>query len=491
MDEKTTPDLTADDAVARVRAADLASGAEPDRMELRRTVDERIAAGDATDELAERRARRWTAWPARLAGVAAATLVVGMAGGYALGSASGGVAAQPPITLQGPAPMGAGGAEMAREGDGATDMATDMAIWPGYWGRTVFTTSGLSDAGGSAQALAFDASGTFSEQTITSLAMALGVEGTPSLQDWMWTVGPNDGSGASVQLFADGTSSVYYYDPTKDVWRCDAGTLRQEEETRPEEGAAATDGNTIKPEDDVAPPADDGAPSTGDATPPADDVVPPDEMSDPGSGGGASLDPCTQQDLGPAPKGDAAVAVLRTTLAAIGLDANDFEYVAEDYDDASWTYVTAYQVVDGQRTGMAWGSSLSGAGLQSLNGSLAPLVSLGEYDVVSPSAAVLRLSDPRFGSSGGGYYATEGGDERVMMDAPTTPSVPVPVSPGARIGWPVNEVTITQARLGLAMHTQPDGAALLVPSYELTSSDGAVWSVIAVADAQLDFSAVS
>jgi hypothetical protein len=461
VDEKTTPDPT-EDAVARVRAADLASAAEPDRTELRSTVDQRIGSG-ATDELAERRARRWTAWPARLAGVAAATLVVGLGGGYALGSAGGGVAAQPAITLQGPA--GAGGAEMA------ADARTDMAVWPGYWGRTVFTASGLSDAGGSAEAWAFDASGAFSEQTIASLAAALGVPGTPMLQDWMWTVGPNDGSAASVQLFADGTASVYYYDPTKDVWRCDVTTMPQEEPAVPEEGT--TDQAPSETQEDVAPPADE---------------LPPDVI-DPGFG--VSPEPCRQQDLGAAPKGDAAVAVLRSTLSAIGFDASAFEYVAEDYGDAAWTYVTAYQVVDGQRTGMAWGAALSGAGLQSLNGALAPLVSLGSYDVISPADAVLRLSDPRFGSGGGGYYPmAEGGEERVMMDIPAAPSVPEAVTPGSRIGWPVSQVTITQARLGLAMHTQPDGAVLLAPSYELISGDGAVWSVIAVADSHLDFSAV-
>lgn len=87
---------------------------------------------------------------------------------------------------------------------------------------------------------------------------------------------------------------------------------------------------------------------------------------------------------------------------------------------------------------------------QSLNGSLAPLVDLGEYEVVSPAEAVLRLSDPRFGSSGGGYYPMDGGDV-VMMDTPRAPEVPGPVTPGARIGWPVAQVAITDARLGLAI----------------------------------------
>ena len=483
MDEKKTPDLAEDAAVARVRAADLASAAEPHTTELRSSVDERIGSSGA-DELAVRRARRWASWPTRMAGVAAATLVVGMGGGYAIGAAGEGQGAAPPITLQAPAPMGGNAEEMAAD----SGARADMAVWPGYWGRTVFTASGLSSAGGSAEAFSLDAGKAFSEQTITALAAALGVAGTPTLQDWMWTVGPNDGSAATVQIFGDGTASVYYYDPTKDVWRC----VATPDETLKLEEQAAADGEAARGE------ATQGDTDEGGATQPSEDVVeptpvdPPPDATPPDVGGGVVPDPCTQQDLGSAPKGDAAIAVLRDTLRAIGLDPGDFEFVTEDYGDDAWTYVTAYHVVDGQRTGMAWGASLSGAGLQSLNGSLAPLAPMGRYDVVSPQEAVERLSDPRFGSSGGGYYPlAEGSSARAMEDTATAPApaptVPAPVAPGARIAWPVSEVTITGSRLGLAMHTQPDGAVLLVPSYELTSSDGAIWSIIAVADSHLDF----
>lgn len=455
MDDRTTPGPTADDeAIARLRAADPAADAEPDATTLRGTVDARIGAqAPGVDELAARRSRRWTSWPARLAGVAAATLVVGMGGGYALGSAGGGdtIAAQPPITLNAPAPAGAGGAESGMT-DGAT--AEDArgggmadSIWPGYYGRTVFTASGLSEEGGVAQAWAFDPSTVYSAETVAALAAALGVSGSPVQDDWAWSVGPNDGSGPYLQLSADGMANVNYYDPTKDVWRCDTSIL---------------------PEPELM-----------------------EEQADPSAGSDvAPSDPCRQQDLGAAPKDDAAIAVLRDVLAAIGVDAAEVEFAAEDYGDAAWTYVMAYQVVDGQQTGMAWSASLTGAGLQSLNGFLAPLVTLGEYGVVSPAEAVRRLSDPRFGSTGGGYYPMgpeDGGG--VLRDTPVVPSVPEPVTPGAEIRWPVSQVTITQARLGLAMHHQPGGAVLLVPSYELTSSDGGIWSVIAVADSQLDFAA--
>ena len=42
---------------------------------------------------------------------------------------------------------------------------------------------------------------------------------------------------------------------------------------------------------------------------------------------------------------------------------------------------------------------------------------------------------------------------------------------------------------GVALTTLPTGASVLVPTYELADADGVTWSVIAVVDDQLDFSA--
>jgi len=64
------------------------------------------------------------------------------------------------------------------------------------------------------------------------------------------------------------------------------------------------------------------------------------------------------------------------------------------------------------------------------------------------------------------------------------PATPVP---GASVSWPVTNVQIVSARLGLASQYQPDGSVLLVPAYEFTDSNGGTWSVIAVAESHLDF----
>src|SRR5690606_36668997 len=140
--------------------------------------------------------------------------------------------------------------------------------------------------------------------------------------------------------------------------------------------------------------------------------------------------------------------------------------------------------------GVSMSFSFTGAGLQSFYGSLAPLISLGEYPVISPTEAVPRLADPRFGGGWGGPIAyLEGAGPRdgglATSDAPsalTVPTVPATSGAGSAISWPVDEVTIVEARLGCAMHTQADGPSLLLPSYEMIGVDGGIWSMVAVAD---------
>lgn len=89
-------------------------------------------------------------------------------------------------------------------------------------------------------------------------------------------------------------------------------------------------------------------------------------------------------------------------------------------------------------------------------------------------------------------FAREDGTAQAVPEIapaePEAPTVPPTVGEGARFAWPVTDVTITDARLGHAVQYQPDGAAVLLPAYELSDADGNVWSVVAVVDDRLDFS---
>ncbi|GAA2722204.1 hypothetical protein [Cellulomonas aerilata] len=469
------PDPARDDAFDRLRDADPAAGLEPDTASLDAAVRER-ADRPAGDELARARAaRRPGRWGA-VAAVAAGTLLVGSVGGYALGSregtGTGSRTAAAAITLS-DATTGAaaGAAESSAAGDtaarssvpdapaaeGGTAMSSRLLPW--FGGHTVFTAQGLSDDTGTAQAWAYDPAQAFSAETAAQVAASLGLAGEPRLEGGIWLVGPQDGVDASLQLQPDGVTSVSYYDPSLDPFACPPSLAV------PESGVEGQDGG-------------------GQGEPGKDAVVPPD---------------CTPRELPPAPQGDAAVARAREVLAAAGVDADRYEYEAAESGTPELAYVSAFEVVDGQRTGTIWSVSLVGDAVQSLYGALAPLVPLGDYDVVSENEAVARLSDPRFGASGGGVVAASVGGVAVDSDgAATTEPAPAPmgeptpppsVTPGSPLGWPVVEVVLTGARLGLAQHTLPTGATVLLPAYELSADDGTAWSVVAVADGELDFAA--
>ncbi|QJW35754.1 hypothetical protein [Cellulosimicrobium protaetiae] len=493
-DEPSGPAVEPDDAALdRVRAADPAADATPDVAALEAAVRARVpdafAGASATtgppdgsplaeqdgapvsgpggpaaalvDELAERRARRLRRrTPLQVAAAVAGVLVVG-AGGYALGA--GAVGASPagdsavestalaPIQLGG---AGEAGQESGFASDGATTgqpleagarASADMA-YPGFWGgRTVFHQEGLSTQGASADAWSYDAAGVFSPETALRVAEVLGVPGEVREEYGSLVVGSTDWTGPTVSLQPDGLASVSFNDPTKDPWGCVV----------------------------VTPMPADGAGSDGSSTEP----------------GG-----CEESDHGAPPSGADAVERLRDLLGSLGLDAAGYEVVAEeqvaDQEAPRATTVTAYEVVDGQRTGTQWSATYSGAGLASLYGGLAPRVAIGAYDVVSPADAVERLGDPRFGGGGMIAWAREGAEAvpEIAPVEPEEPTVPPTVGEGARFAWPVTDVTITDARLGLAVQYQPDGAAVLLPAYELSDAEGNVWSVVAVADAQLDFS---
>ena len=457
-------------AVDAVRAADPAAQSTPDLARLRAALSastgvplgtgspeagspEAGAAGaEVVDELAVRRARRTPRWIQAAAAVAGVALVGGV--GYAVGTQR---TAAPQAASDVPAAI-----SLERQGGSAGDAANESAKSPSfaggqamssardkraasffYGGHTVFTAKGLSSATGSQDAWAYDAASVYSAETAARLADALGVKGKPH-EDWGWTVGPNDGTAATVSLSPDGTASMSYYDPAKDPW---AGCVDK----------SAPD----------APAADSG---TGDS----------------GTAGMGIGETCA---TGQAPKDATAKAEAKDVLASLGVDTGSLVLeVQEDGTDLSTT-VVAYPVVSGQRTDLPWSVTVVKEGVSSVNGPVAPLVALGSYDVVSPTQAVERLNDPRFGAAGGAipYAAMREGAATDVASAPSQqPTVPPTIEPGSPIGWPVTDVTITKARLGLANHTEQNGSTALVPSYELTGSDGSVWSVIAVVDDQLD-----
>lgn len=436
-----------DEAVARVRGADPAAGAEPDGERLAALTAERRA-----DELAVRRARRGPRWAA-VAAVAAGALAVGGGAGFGIGRAT-----EDPVA-------GTTTAEAPGERTAAADVpesmsSADIAVAGGFGGeRTTFTAEGLSDAGGTAAAWAFDGASTFTEETVLRVAEVLGVEGEPRLEGG-WNVGPVDGSGPTLNVGPDSAVTVHYSDPA---------LYEGLEDVAPAE-----------PMDDGAAEGGDTATSSGDGSVGTAVVEPADGA--PGAGGELSA----AAPDGTAPEG--AAGVLYETLAALGLDPEAAEYAEQD----AWvghpaTSVVAHQVVGGTPTGYSWYADVVDGEVLSFSGPLAPVVELGEYDVVSPAEAVERLSDPRFGGT------PAWSDEVTTMPVPEPDGrswddpPPPPPAAGAPVPWSVTDVTITTAEPTLVEHWTDEGASLLLPAYDLGDGEGRTWRVLAVADDELAF----
>ncbi len=471
-----TPD-PADEVVARLSAADPAGDITVDTESIRLSVGERLSSGD---ELAARRERHsgghrgW--WMGAAAAVCALALAAGT--GFVVGRSGGSAdttTATPAFRLNAPTGQtadsaGAGPALGAPSTGGAATLDSKMMPW--FGGRTIFTAGeGLSTTGGKGGAFVYDARAVDGKSAAQQLAKAFGIEGSPVDSGFAWVVGPADGSGPSVSVTPDGMRSFYSFDPSFQPYPC----------------AKSEIGTPVPTES--------------------------------GSSGGGSSDaypgPACPSPTGatkPAPQGDDAIAVARKAMKAAGVDPDGFQWRAEPVGDQYNSYVTASQRVNGQLTGSMWGFSIVGGGkLASVNGFLAPLVPLGDYDTVSATDAVARLGNPVFGGSYGGPIAmsadtrggvaTSGGaagsaavsgnvvvpGDTVATSAPTEP--PAAMKPGAKFSWPVAHVTITKATLGLAQYFQPDGSVVLMPTYQLDSADQGMYSMTAVVDSALDMTA--
>ena len=479
MNTTLPPDAgTPEDPVDRLRAADPAAGIDVDASALEAAVRARIAATDSEATVSvldpARRPRRPARW------LSAAAAVVGVAvigsGAFALGRHTGPTSpAAPAISLAAPeAAAGEAQRGVASSGVGVAGSMAQPAPYGFGTTRTVFSSPGLAGAAGTAQAWTYDSAAAFSRAKAAAMAQALGMSGTPELASGTWSVGATDGTGPHLQLQPDATVDVSYVDPTNNPYGCADGVVK---------GSASQPGAV--------------AGATGTMPTVAPQV-------------------CAGTSRGPAPSGTDAIARTRALIAAGGLDPQAYEYQSNETGTATITSVTAWAVVDAQRTGQAWNVTLTDRGVQSVWGQLAPVVTLGTYPVVGPQEAVARLGDARFDANQVGIYSAVGGVGVALpgsvssgLVAPAigtgsavapspvttatgdtgpsgTPTLPPAPAPGSRVSWPVQHVTITAARLGLAPVRQADGSVVLAPAYALSDGTGRTWSVIAVAESALD-----
>lgn len=412
---------------------------------------------------AGRSRRRWL-----ITSVAAASALVLLGGGFAAGSLVG--SHDQPTALSAPAiapvPNGANG---TTEGSRAASDATGGvgSTSGGYGGRTVFTASGLGTEASTGQAYTLQPTSD-PVAILSALAATLGVAGDPVRQAGMTQIGDDSGQGEVVNLFADGSFS--YWD-----------------------GAQSWGGGCVVP-----PETSEGSASGGDPV-----------------GGAVQAAPCTTDGAnGTATtpiSGDDAIARVRDLLTTAGWDVSSWRLEASTNE--GYVSVSGPLVIDGVESDQVFNVSFAGENITSAWFPLPAVTPFGTYPVISPTDAVARLGDPRFGVSGwgdimplaavratddsGGMGGTVGGGGVGSAGVDETPAAPSTFTPGSPIPWPVSRITITSAARVLISVWPPETTAprtasqpttpILVPAYRLAADDGMTWTVIAVADSALDF----
>jgi hypothetical protein len=451
-----------DHDLAQLRSHDPASGSAAS-AELRARVNG-IADGRSVVAIPSRRtAPRWLVPVA-----AAAAVVIGFGGGVVIGT--GGlppVPSGPSIALEtasndDPAPgisLGTGSgsdAGSAGESGGGPSVGfqngTDNSALPGVTGQSAdsvwgwgwgwgggdrrFIVPEIDGSPGTAEVYAVDGSTRFSIDDAAAIAAALGVPGSPRATEGYggWVVGGEAPSTPTLWMSPSGAGDIGYSTGIADPWSICWGALRPQ--------------------------------------------YPSDETGD------AEFYPAVEQCVKDTPLPDEASVreALQVFLVALGIDGLDveIEVLTEEYSPIMTA--TASRVVDGSVTALSASVTASSAGVLSGYGSAGAVVSLGSYEIVSANEAAARLNSSAFAPTGVDWADTTfpGGDWTPMMTPPPVPEA------GSAVPWAIAEYEIASARLGLALTFGPDDTRYLVPAYEFTDTDGNVWSVIALAESELE-----
>jgi len=453
MDEHFT-----DDDLRALRAADPAAGVEAPQA-LRDRVDG-MPVEAAPVPLRTR--RRWLV-PA----AAAVAVVAAIGGGFVWGAGGIDLDAGPtavPLAVETGTPGdpaapiglggGAGGGNGTGSGGGSTvdpqagiapqaDSAFATADRAGYgWGgpfhRQRFVAPPFETTPGQASVYGVDGHVQFSAEDAARMAAALGITGdarTPDYEAGGWILG--DVAGPNFSLTAWGGADAHYNSGVGDPW-----TVCH---------------NAISPHY-----------SLDHATQAVWEVY------------HATLEQCVKDT--PMPTEEQAREALSLFLAATGVDEEATQITVWPDTESRTIGVTAARIVENNATGVVSSVSVSADGMLYGYGQTGEIVSLGEYPIVSAAEGASRLNDPAYSPTLVSWPETN--IEYPEYTPPTAP--PAVPDAGSAVPWSIAEREIVSARLGLALIYGSSGEQYLVPAYEFTAADETVWSVIALAEDELD-----
>lgn len=418
---------------------------------------------------------------------AAAAVIIGLSGcGDAARTTSSGGA---PVVIH----LGASGATAEGASNAAGAPSADKMMMP----ITAFDfviDGTLPDLGGTGTAWKLPVGQELDKARVAKIAAVLGVKGElrelPADQGGGWQIGSADYTAANLTVSPDGMVS-WWFNPDPSVYGTSSATGAG--------CAVPTAMPDASPGDTSAATPETTAPATTDAPAPCEVVEP-------------------QPPTG-VPNKDEALASTKAFLKDAGYDVAKYEF--ETYADEWGANVTAYLLLDGHRSPLTVSVGFGAEGaITWASGSLATPVQAGEYPLVGTQAGLDRLSDGAWM----GYYGspgmmakgaadttatrTVGGDagapavgapEPAPSDTVTSDSVlvdPMPVAPPAcdpaadcvTESVPIEPITvhIDDAHLDLSMVWDVDGTVWLLPAYTFTSTDGGMYTVIAVDDQFVD-----
>ena len=413
----------------------------------------------------------------RLAFVAAA-VVIGLSGC--------GDAARTTTSGSAPAIIHIGAAGSSTQSAGAP--AADKMMMP-FTSFNFVVDGTLPDLAATGNAWKLSAGQSVDTARVAKMAKVLGVKGdvrtVPADQGGGWQVGSADYTGASITVGVDGMVS-WWFNPDPSVY-----------------GGSISAGCGTSAEPIAVPDAPVSSGSDSSVTESTIVITPaPCETPAPPVG---------------VPTKAAALAKAKALFADLGYKAADYEF--ETYADEWGANVTGFLMLDGHRSPISISIGFGAEGVVTwASGSLATPEPAGEYPLVGTAAGLTRLQDGAWM----GYYGAPGvmakgmaadmvggASTRSVTATPETtvvssdssgstggaPTVIAPPPLDSPVCDPAADcvpetylppepitVHLNDARLDLTMVWDVDGTVWLLPAYTFLSTDGGVYTVIAVDD---------
>lgn len=433
-----------------VDPVDRLAQADPLRLQ-EREVRRRVAARLGLVEDVPFSARPW--FPLVLLVVLVVVALVSLVAGRWWASSPVDVAASPPGAEVAVGPAGgppAPGGPVSLPGPGSSQVTSQELsgrasdVWAPYAssGFTPVPAAGVSAQAPSPQP-AWQFRADASAGRADALAGVFAVAGEVSVDEWASTV--TSPSGASVSVSRDAVGAWWFSDPSRDVWAC-ASTVEPRSVATPE----------------AAPSSDGGAGSAGGsaATAGSGEVSPP-----------MPPQPC------PPPAAVLSKAEARKlageVFAAVGVDSTVASvpgggFVDDVYADEFSASVTRSVTVDGRRVwALSWSVTFTGDGkVAYASGVSGKFVSAGDVPVVSPVAALERLSERKWASFG--PLPVQSTNEPVAVPEPlTSSSSPSSRSPEAsgKVVLIEQTETVSSVRLSTVEFFDASSTLWLLPAY--------------------------